>query len=111
MEAAVTYRKPTLQKGISRYQTNSILNASPQELIMKLYDLAILSIKKGDYKKANLVLTELIGALNFEYNEVALGFFKLYRYCQEKLYKKESEEPLNILKELRRAWAQAFHLE
>jgi len=110
MEAAVTYRKPTIQKGISQYQMNSILNASPTELILKLYDLAILSIKKGDFKKANLVLTELIGSLNFEYNDVALGFFKLYRYCQEHLYKQEGDEPLKILSELREAWAQAFNL-
>lgn len=111
MEAAVSYRKPMAAKGINQYQENAVLNASPTELILKLYDLAILSIKKGDLKKANLVLTELIGALNFEYNEVALGFFRLYRYCQEKLYKQETHEPLRLLEELRRTWAEAFKLE
>ncbi len=110
MEPALTYRKPVVQKNISQYQVNSILNASPTELILKLYDLAIVSIKRGEIQKANLVLTELIAALNFDYKDVALGLFRLYRFCQECLYKGRTQEPLDILTELRETWAQAFNL-
>ncbi|NIV15102.1 MAG: hypothetical protein GWN62_28775 [Aliifodinibius sp.] len=81
-------------------------------MILKLYDYGIVSISKKDLKKANLVLTELIAALNFDYNEneEAMGLFKLYRYCQDCLYKNDFEQPLEIFKELRDAWANAFNL-
>jgi len=110
MHAAVRYQAPAAKKGVKHYQYNEILNASPTELILKLYDLAIVSIKKGDYEKANRVLAELIAALDFSYKEIALGFFRLYRYCQDQLYQGNGETPLTILQELRSAWAKAFHL-
>ncbi len=110
MDTAVAYKNPQIRKGIDRYHQNSILNATPSELILKLYDLAIISIRKKDFHKAGLVLTELIAALNFEYQEEALGLFKLYRYCQDCLYKGETQMPLQILVELRDTWAEAFEL-
>ena len=88
MNTAVSYRKPLAQnKGIDTYQQNQVLNLSPTELILKLYDLALVNIKKGDISKANLVITELIASLNFEYQEVSIGLFRLYRFCQDCLYK------------------------
>ncbi len=110
MDTAIAYKSPQIQKGIERYNQNSILNATPIELILKLYDLVIISIRKKDFPKANLVLTELIAALDFEYQEESLGLFKLYRYCQDCLYKGETQMPLQIMRELRDTWAEAFEL-
>lgn len=111
MNTALTYRRPaTQQKGISAYQQNQILNLNPTELILKLYDLAIVSIKKSDIQKANRVITELIAALNFEYQEVSLGFFRLYRFCQDSLYAGNYNTALHILEDLRQSWAAAFKL-
>ncbi|GAB4339069.1 MAG: flagellar export chaperone FliS [Calditrichia bacterium] len=111
MNTAVSYRKPALkQKGISAYQENQILNLSPTELILKLYDLAILSIKKNDIPKANRVIAELISSLNFDYKDVSLGLFKLYRFCQDNLYQGNKKVALDILQDLRDTWAKAFNL-
>jgi flagellar protein FliS len=111
MNTALSYRKPLTQnKGINTYQQNTVLNLSPTELILKLYDLAIVSIKKGEISKSNLVLTELIGSLNFEYQEVSLGLFRLYRYCQDCLYKGNIAQALKIVEDLRESWARAFKL-
>ena len=111
MNTALAYKRPQLRnKGISTYQENQILNLSPTELILRLYDLAIISAKKGNFKKANLVITELIASLNFEYKDVALGLFKLYRYCQDQFYKGYSREAIKILEDLRQTWAKAFDL-
>lgn len=111
MNTALAYRRPsTGHKGISTYQQNQILNLNANELILKLYDLAILSIKKEDIKKANQAIAELIAALNFDYQEVAMGLFRLYRYCQDCLYQKKYDDAINIMEELRNSWAQAFNL-
>ena len=111
MNTALGYRKKIQPKALNQYRQNEILNASPTELILKLYDLAIVSIKKNDIAKANQVITELISALNFEYQEVALGFFRLYRYCQQNLNQGNTQEPLMILQQLRDTWAKAFNLD
>ncbi|MEJ2635654.1 MAG: flagellar protein FliS [Calditrichia bacterium] len=111
MNTALAYRKPYMKnKVISTYQQNEILNLNPTELILRLYDLALVSIKKNDISKANKVITELISALNFDYQEISLGLFRLYRYCQDCLYKNKFDESIQILEELRNTWAKAFNL-
>lgn len=111
MNTAFAYQRPALHhKGVSTYQQNQILNLSATELILKLYDLAIVAIKKKDVKKANRVITELIGALNFDYQDVAMGFFRLYRFCQDSLYKEEYDRVLHIFEDLRKTWAEAYGL-
>ncbi len=111
MNTAFAYPHPATKKAIFQYHQNSILNASPVELILKVYDFTILSIRKQDIHKANLAISELIAALNFEYHDEAMGLFKLYRYCQDCLYRNELEEAGSIIYELRDAWAAAFKLE
>ncbi|HFE64577.1 MAG TPA: flagellar protein FliS [Caldithrix sp.] len=111
MNTALSYHRPTLHhKGVSTYQQNQILNLSATELILKLYDLAIIAIKKKDVHKANRVITELIGALNFDYQDVAIGFFRLYRFCQDRLYKGDFDQVLRIFEDLRKTWAEAYNL-
>jgi len=112
MNTALSYKRQKINsnKGITTYQQNQILGLSPTELILKLYDLAIVSIKKGDIQRANRVIAELIGALDFDYQEIAMGFFRLYRYCQDCLYKGNFQEALSVMEDLRNTWAQAFEL-
>lgn len=111
MNTTTSLRKPLARhKGVSTYQQNQISNLSPNELILKLYDLAIVSIKKDDTSKANLAITELIAALNFDYQEISVGLFRLYRYCQNCLRRGDHQEPVKILEDLRKTWAVAFNL-
>jgi flagellin-specific chaperone FliS len=56
------------------------------------------------------VVSELIAALNFDFHDEAMGLFKLYRFCQDCLYKEAFDEALSIIGELRETWAQAFNL-
>ena len=100
MNTALAYSRPGARKAIDLYHQNSILNASPEELILKVYDLTIVSIHKRDIKKANLA-----------YHDEAMGLFKLYRYCQDCIYKSKYDEAYSIIHELRNTWADAFNLE
>jgi len=111
MNTALAYSRPGARKAIDLYHQNSILNASPEELILKVYDLTIVSIHKRDIKKANLAISELIAALDFEYHDEAMGLFKLYRYCQDCIYKSQYDEAYSIIQDLRNTWAEAFSLE
>jgi flagellin-specific chaperone FliS len=93
------------------YIENEILNLSPVELILKIYDVAIVSCKRKNAEKANRAITELIASLNFDYKEISLSLFKLYHYCQYEIRQGNFDRAIEILKELRDAWATAFNLK
>ena len=67
------------------------LNASPQKLIMKIYDFAITQCRNKNLEKTNKALAELINALRFdgeEVSEISTGLRKLYEFCQDQMRKK-----------------------
>ena len=99
-----------------KQQSTSMLEAevyswSKEKLILKMYDLFIISIKRDDISKGSKVLIELMSALNFEYEEVSTRLYRLYEYCQRCIFQKKLEEALFIITELRNTWAQTFNLE
>ncbi len=74
------------------YVANEILNASPQKLIMKIYDFAITQCKNKNLEKTNKALTELINALRFdgeEVSEISTGLKKTIRILSRSNEKKK----------------------
>jgi len=65
------------------YQKSQIMSMSPAQLVLKVYDYAILGCKLKDSGKVSKALIELISALKFEHGEISLGMFKLYQYCMD----------------------------
>jgi len=49
------------------YLEQEVLSWSREKLILKMYDLFIVSCKRNDINKMSRVLIELMGSLNFEY--------------------------------------------
>ncbi len=98
-------------KLVSGYLEQEVLQWSPEKLILKMYDLYIVACKKRDIAKMNRVLTTLMTSLNFEYQDQATRLYRLYEYCQKCVISKKYEESLQIIRELRDTWAQAFDLK
>lgn len=98
-------------KKIPAYLEQEVLSWSKEKVILKMYDLFIVSCKRKDSTKMSRVLIELMGALNFEYEETATRLYRLYEYCQRLVFQKKYDEAMYIIKELRDAWAQAFNFE
>ncbi|MGE5480136.1 MAG: flagellar protein FliS [Chloroflexota bacterium] len=96
---------------IPAYMEQEVLSWSKEKIILKMYDLFIVSCKKRDTNKMSRVLIELMGALNFEYEETATRLYRLYEYSQRLVFQKKYDEAYKIIAELRAAWAQAFNLE
>jgi len=104
---AVAYKMKNAFEG---YKKNEIMSLSPVQMILKVYDYVLVNCKRRDLSKVNAGLTQLIAALNFDYKEISLGFFRLYRYCQNEARKNNFDEVHNIISELRSSWAKAFKL-
>ena len=108
MEITATANSKNLLKN---YVLKDILESSPQRLLIKIYDLAIVSCQKQDLKKTNEAIQTLINSLKFnsdEVKDVSIGLLKLYQFCQDEMRKKNYKLVYSILSELRLSWIDAF---
>jgi flagellin-specific chaperone FliS len=99
------------QTAVNAYNKEHLTNLSPVQVILKLYDYAIIGCKKDDPTLAQRALNELIIALNFEHREVSFGLFRLYDYCKGCVQKRNYKAALVVLEDLRTTWAKAFNLK
>ena len=100
------------RSNMNPYLIKDILEATPQQLLIKLYDLAIVSCKKHDMRRTNNVIQELINALNFEdakAAEISAGLLSLYKFSQEQMRNGNYDVVLKILGELRESWITVFN--
>ena len=95
---------------LAAYRREDFAHLSPAEVIYRLYDMAILGCKKNDRSLARKAINELIVGLNFKYEEIALGLYKLYDYSKRCIARGNMAEAAKVLEELRSAWGEAFSL-
>lgn len=93
------------------YIEQEVLSWSKEKIILKMYDLFILSAKKKDVSKMNRIIVELMGALNFDYEETATRLYRLYEYVQRLVFQKRYDDAIKIIQELRNAWNNAYQIE
>lgn len=95
------------RSGIQAYVRTRVEGSSGIDLLLAAYDMAIASCAREDDVTAAHCLAELINALNFAYDEVATGLFRLYRYCLDLVKTQRWQEAAAILRHLRQTWAEA----
>ena len=88
------------------YRQHDVLGASPLRLVVMAYDLAIQSCERKDFEKATRAISVLRDALNFEYQDVAVGLFRLYQWCLDSIRQEDYRSAISALSELRDAWVQ-----
>ncbi len=97
---------------LNQYLVNEITQATPKQLLIKIYDFAIVNCKKHNLAKTNEALQVLISSLSFsnkKVSEISTGLLRLYQYCQEEMRNKNYEIVYNILTELKESWVAAFN--
>ena len=95
---------PPAVTSMAAYQTSQILGASPMRLILIAYDVGLAACGRRDAERASRAINELIAALNFDYEEIALGLFRLYEYCLSRVRTGSFDEAAEILRHLKEAW-------
>jgi len=90
------------------YVAQQAQGMSQQQILLQLYDFAVAGCLAGDARKATAAIVELIAALNFDYEEIATGLYRLYEYSLREIRAKRFDEARKILTGLRDAWQQAF---
>lgn len=93
---------------MASYQSAQILGASPMQLILMIYEFAISACGRRDRERARRAVTELIAALNFDHEEIAVPLFRLYEYCLKAIGSGSFHEASKILRQLKEAWETAL---
>jgi len=89
-----------------QYGRNKTGGMSTLEKIRFTMDVAMKAANEGDANRLRQALSVLKRGLNFKKQPlIALGFFRLYVYCEKVLDEKEDyPEIARIIFQLRRAW-------
>lgn len=109
-QAGLSYNQ---QNKMNPYLIKEIMEATPQQLLIKVYDFAIVNCQRQNLIKTNKAIQELINTLRFDdesTKDLALGLYKLYQFCQEQMRQQNFEIVHKILVELRETWQKAFNL-
>jgi flagellar protein FliS len=107
MQNTATYRTNKL----NTYLANEILNSSPEKLLIKVFDFAIVNCQKKDVIKTNEAIQQLINALRFDNDEmkaISSGLLRLYQFCQDQMRKHNYDLVKEILTQLRETWINIF---
>lgn len=87
------------------YQRQSVMGASPEKLIAKLYDVAISACHRGDRTKVRSALVELLSSLNAEEGgELVDRLRAVYEFCLNESATGDLDLVRELLDELRDAW-------
>jgi flagellin-specific chaperone FliS len=93
---------------LNPYVVQKITSASPEQLISYIYDAAITACAKKNHSKAIQAVQALINALNFDYKDVSLSFFNVYRYINLLIQKSKFEEAKEMLTDIKKTWSIAM---
>jgi hypothetical protein len=72
-----------------------------EDRLLRLYELGIEAAAARDTTEVSAVLTELIGALDFGYADIADAFIRLYAYCLERCEAGDLDHVAFVLADLR----------
>ncbi len=87
------------------YQQQSVTSSSPQQLVVKLYDVGISACHAGDRSRLRSTLVELMSSLNFEDGgEIATRLHSLYEYCLNESATGDLDVVCDLLTNLRDVW-------
>ena len=93
------------------YFVKEIMDSTPPQLLLKVYDFAIAHCQRENVEKSNRAVSELINSLNFddeEAKDISVELLRLYQFVQDSTRKGEFDVSIKILSELRNTWTQVF---
>lgn len=89
----------------SRPDTIQELPSAEADRLLQLVTRGIAGCQAREARQVKDVFVQLVGTLNFDYEEAATRLFTLYEDCIRSVRTRKFEEPLRILESLHAAWA------
>lgn len=93
------------------YLIQKVKSASPEQLIVYIYDVAIKACLQKNQALALEAVQELINSLNYQHKDLAHTFYNTYELIQSEIRQSRLSSASVHLKDLRTTWKKAFHLK
>ena len=100
--------KPRQENPVTIQHMHEAAGGASGRRILDLYDRGIDGCLKRDAAEVREVLLELMAALNFDYEEAATGFFRIYELSLRHVKGRRFGVPLHILRRLRAVWTEPY---
>ena len=94
------------EQGPDRFE-KELDGLNPARLLLKLYDLAIVSCDREERERLVSALTELTAALSFDHREISASLFSIYDHCIRQGRAGRFDAVRAVLVQLRDAWSQS----
>jgi len=91
------------------YLVQKVMTASPEQLVIYVFDAAILACSRNDKAKAIQAMQVLIDALKFDYHEIATSFYNSYRGIITLLTRSDFETAKKLIVDVKGTWERAMN--
>ena len=96
---------------VNRYRRQQLEAMTPGQLVLVVYEQAILACRKGNRRRLRQAVEQLIWGLDFEQGEVADGLLLLYDWVLRQSREGDFAEAEKTLRQLRDTWKEALKIE
>jgi len=93
------------------YLVQKVMTASPEQLVLYVFDAAIIACSRNDKGKTIQAMQVLIPALKFDYHEIASNFYNSYRGIINLVSRGEFDLAKNLIADVKKTWASAMKVE
>jgi flagellin-specific chaperone FliS len=97
--------------GVNRYRRQQLESMSPEQLVLVVYERAIVACRRQDRRRLRRALEQLILALDFEQGEIADRLLLLYDWVLRLGREGRFAEAEKVLGQLRAMWEEALQKE
>ncbi|HTY79042.1 MAG TPA: hypothetical protein VMI34_14560 [Candidatus Bathyarchaeia archaeon] len=91
----------------SRLVTIEEASEAAGDALRQLVERGLAGCRGQESRQVREVFVQLVGALNFDYEEAAERLFALYEECIHAVRRRRFEQPLRVLQYLEAAWARS----
>src|SRR5262249_17845944 len=81
---------------------------SSGERLLGLYEHGVVGCTQRNPEQVIAALEELISLLDFDYGDIAEGFYRLYAFCLREIRDGRFDQPAWILRDLRETWSRTL---
>ncbi|MCK5520032.1 MAG: hypothetical protein KAI81_02880 [Candidatus Marinimicrobia bacterium] len=93
------------------YLVQKVMTASPEQLVLYVFDAASLACKRKDKDKAMQALQVLIGSLKFDYHEIATNFYNTYHGIINVINQDKYDLATTMIADIKGTWQEAMNVK
>ncbi len=92
------------------YLVQKVMTASPEQLVLYVFDAALLACSRNDKIKAVEAIQVLISSLRFDYQDIATNFYNTYSGIINLVNRAEFDLAKTMISDIKGTWERAMNV-